>query len=141
MKIPERMSSVEWDSELELKGDTVNRLREILAILFPARTHLYEEIDYLRAQVAQKQRRIDELQDEIIELKRPEPKVVATQAPDGKVTIPAQPRGIEAFKANRRNNPPDEPEAVKGPFETSGEVYSQTMTKTIMEASKYGISR
>jgi len=37
-----------------------------IAALFPYRAHLEDEIDYLRGQLAQKQRRIDELQDRMV---------------------------------------------------------------------------
>lgn len=39
------------------------KLSEIVAVLFPYRTHLEDEVKYLREQLAQKQRRIDEMRD------------------------------------------------------------------------------
>jgi hypothetical protein len=95
----------------------MERFRQFISILFPVRTHIYEEIDYLRAQLAQKQRRIDELQEALIELKRPTPKVQLEQKPDGKM-VPIQPRGIEAYRAARRANPPQETDPVEGPYKT-----------------------
>ena len=56
-------------------------LRSLLLILFPYRQHMTEEIDYLRAQVAQKQRRIDEMQDTLLFYKVPQPKVVEPGGP------------------------------------------------------------
>jgi hypothetical protein len=81
------------------------------------RIHLEEELDYLRAQLSQKQRRNDELQEALIGIAKPKPAIQREVKPDAK-SVPIQPRGIEAFRAQRRANPPEETEAVKGPFKT-----------------------
>lgn len=93
-------------------------LKELMNILFPMRVHLAEEIDYLRAQVAQKQRRIDELQEALIELKKPAPKVIM---PPVETKIVRQPLGIDAVRAARRVNPPEQPEAIEGPYKIEEE--------------------
>jgi hypothetical protein len=89
--------------------------RAILIALFPMRTHLCEEIDYLRSQVAQKQRRIDELQEALIAIKQPAPRVPPTVTESPKFR--QQPLGIDAVRAARRANPPEEPEPVQGAFD------------------------
>ena len=81
------------------------------------RIHLEEEIDYLRAQLSQKQRRNDELQEALIGIAKPKPAIQREVKADAK-PVAIQPRGIEAFRAQRRANPPEETEAVKGPFKT-----------------------
>jgi hypothetical protein len=47
------------------------RLSEIGAFLFPFRAHLEREIDFLKAQLAQERRRVDQLQAGLIDAKRP----------------------------------------------------------------------
>jgi hypothetical protein len=48
-------------------------------------------------------------------LKRPAPRIPLEQP---KSTIRPAVRGIEAVRADRKVNPPDEPEAVEGPYKT-----------------------
>jgi hypothetical protein len=76
--------------------------------LFAYRAHLNEEIDYLKDQLAQRQRRIDELQESLIQIaQKPTMKVQHRQAPDGKLA-PIQPRGWEELRKQRRENPEEE---------------------------------
>ena len=77
-------------------------LADVSAFLFPLRTHLESEIEYLRSQLAQKQRRIDELQDALVVVATPAPKVQFEREPSGKL-IPVQPRGWDAWRAARRS--------------------------------------
>ena len=79
----------------------------VLAAIFPYRTHLEQEIVWLQDQLAQKQRRIDEMQEKLLDLPRAVPKVQYERKPDGKL-VPVQPRGWEAFRAARRANPETE---------------------------------
>jgi hypothetical protein len=76
--------------------------------LFAYRAHLNAEIDYLKDQLAQRQRRIDELQESLIQIaQKPTMKVQYRQAPDGKLT-PIQPRGWEELRKQRRENQEEE---------------------------------
>jgi hypothetical protein len=77
--------------------------------LFPYRAHLNAEIAWLKEQLAQRQRRIDELQESPIEVaSRPSMKVQYERKPDGKLAL-VQPRGWEEYRRQRRENP-EEPE-------------------------------
>jgi len=96
----------------------MNWLRDLLLVLFPYRSHLEQEIEYLRQQLSQKQRRVDELQEKLVELLKPPAKIQFERKPDGKL-VPIQPRGWDAVRAMRRLSPepgPDEPakEQVNG---------------------------
>ena len=46
-----------------------------LALIFPYRTHLEAEICWLQDQLAQKQRRCDELQEALVQIKQPSMKI------------------------------------------------------------------
>jgi hypothetical protein len=83
-------------------------MEHMVPFLFPYRAHLEAEIDWLKAQLAQKQRRMDELQDALIEIKKPSLKIQYERKPDGQM-IPVQPRGWDAYRAFRRAHP-EEPE-------------------------------
>lgn len=83
-------------------------LRQLLGALFPYRRHLEEEINYLRGQVAQKQRRIDELQEALIEHQKLAPKLLKERL----TPIRTQPLGWDAYRENQRHIPP-EPEEEK----------------------------
>ena len=64
------------------------------------RTHLEREVEYLRGQLAQRQRRVDELQDVLAVIATPRP--VAPKSTVN-VTIPAgKPRGWEQYRAVRK---------------------------------------
>lgn len=80
----------------------MNWLKTILDALFPLRRHLFEEVDYLRAQLAQKQRRIDELQDALLA----KPGVYrAESVPRGTKTVEPKPLGWDAFRrANKESH-------------------------------------
>ena len=88
-----------------------------LALIFPYRTHLEAEIVWLQDQLAQKQRRCDELQEALIGAKAPAPRVQYERKQDGKL-VPSQPRGWDAVRMARRENPPEAPEPTEGPFKT-----------------------
>ena len=77
-------------------------LADIAAFLFPLRTHLESEIEYLRGQVAQRQRQVDVLTDALVVVATPAPKVQFERKSDGKL-IPVQPRGWDAWRAARRS--------------------------------------
>lgn len=72
-------------------------LDSLRGFLFPYRTHLEEEVDYLRAQLAQRQRRIDELQESLIEAKTPRP---PAPRPEPKPMPPVKPRGWEKMRTS-----------------------------------------
>lgn len=84
-----------------------------LTWLFPYRAHLEAEIDYLRAQLAQKQRRIDALQESLIEISKPAPRVYLSKD-DPKIQVRVQPKGWDAVRADRKANPEpkEEPDGV-----------------------------
>jgi hypothetical protein len=93
----------------------MNWLRDLLNTLFPYRALVAEELDYLRAQLAQKQRRIDELQDALISSKIAVPvERMRVERP----SIKPAPRGIDEVRAFRRENPPEQPKPEEGPFKT-----------------------
>ena len=87
------------------------------------RLHLEDEIAWLKAQLAQTTKRNHDLEDALIDIKRPVPKVQYERKPDGKL-VPVQPRGWMEYRAHRAANPQDEPEAVEGPFKTEGEPHA-----------------
>jgi hypothetical protein len=68
--------------------------KAFIAILFPYRTHLEEEVDYLRAQLSQKQRRIDEMQEALIAVAKPAPPKPRPEIPP---VAPVK-RGWEAYR-------------------------------------------
>lgn len=76
------------------------KLSEIIAAVFPLRTVLLAEIDYLKSQLAQERRRVDVLQEALAATKRP-----ALFVPAAKVNpiIKPKPVGWEATRAEMRN--------------------------------------
>lgn len=78
--------------------DFYDRLR---VFLFPYRAHLEEEVDYLRAQLAQRQRRVDELQEALIESKTPPAK---TPRSEPRPLPPVKPRGWEEFRRSHKDD-------------------------------------
>jgi hypothetical protein len=75
-------------------------LRTIAGILAPYRAHLCEEVDYLRAQLAQRQRRVDELQEALIDAKAPPVRIARSEpAPP---PPPLKPRGWEEFRRSEQ---------------------------------------
>ena len=75
-------------------------MHELRKFLFPMRYHLLEEVAYLRQQLAQKQRRVDELQDALVEIRKPQPKAVDARTPAP--YIPLKPHGWEAFRKKKQ---------------------------------------
>jgi hypothetical protein len=77
------------------------KLSEVIAALFPLRTALQAEIDYLKSQLAQERRRVDVLQEGLIVAKRPSVLV----APSARVNPAGKPKpvGWEATRAEIRN--------------------------------------
>lgn len=73
-----------------------------LEMLFPYRTHLEAEIEYLHQQLAQHQRRRDELEAVLVDIAKPQPKVQFERQKDGKL-VKVQPRGWDAFRAYQRS--------------------------------------
>ena len=90
-------------------------------MMFGFKKHLEDEIEYLKAQLAQKQRRVDELQEALIAVAKPSPKVVYEKKPDGKL-VKVQPNGWEEVRNYQRNHPEEveEPEA-EGPYKLKDE--------------------
>jgi hypothetical protein len=70
--------------------------------LFPYRTHLEREVEYLRAQVAQQRRRLDEIEGGMLELMRGLGRKEPRREPAKPIAIKA--RGWEAYKAQQRTN-------------------------------------
>ena len=77
------------------------KLSEAIAALFPLRTVLMAEIDYLKSQLAQERRRVDVLQEGLIQAKRPS--VLMTQRAQVNPTTKPKPVGWEATRAEIRN--------------------------------------
>ena len=89
-----------------------------MELLFPCRTHLEAEVEYLRAQLAQKDRRLDEMQQALSsnlkfwqdkskeEVKR---RLIAAQEKKP-LTGQIQPRGWDQVRATMRLNPKPEPQ-------------------------------
>jgi hypothetical protein len=77
--------------------------REFMAILLPYRAHLEDEVDYLRGQVAQKQRRIDEMQATINTFTLGLVKKTAERREP--VSIPNnKPRGWDDYRRTRKHD-------------------------------------
>ena len=76
------------------------KLSDIAALLFPLRTHLEREIAYLQSQLAQERRRVDVLQEGLIQAKRPS---VLIPAPRTTSATRPKPVGWEATRAEIRN--------------------------------------
>ena len=74
---------------------------EIIASIFPLRTVLLAEIEYLKSQLAQERRRVDVLQEGLIQAKRPS--VLMTQRAQVNPTTKPKPVGWEATRAEIRN--------------------------------------
>jgi len=91
------------------------KLSEITEVIFPLRAHLIAEIDYLKSQLAQERRRVDVLQEGLIQAKRPS--VLMTQRAQVNPTTKPKPVGWEATRAEIRN----EPEEVSARPDTWGE--------------------
>jgi len=91
------------------------KLSDIIAFLLPMRTHMLAEIDYLKSQLAQERRRVDVLQEGLIQAKRPS--VLMTQRAQVNPTTKPKPVGWEATRAEIRN----EPETVSAGPDTRGE--------------------
>jgi hypothetical protein len=79
------------------------KLSEFTAFMFPLRTELLAEIDYLKSQLAQERRRVDVLQEGLIQAKRPS--VLMTQRAQVNPTTKPKPVGWEATRAEIRNEP------------------------------------
>ena len=77
------------------------KLSDIIAFLLPMRTHMLAEIDYLKSQLAQERRRVDVLQEGLIQAKRPS--VLMTQRAQVNPTTKPKPVGWEATRAEIRN--------------------------------------
>jgi len=86
-------------------------LSVVKAWLFPYRTHLELEVEYLRAQVAQKQRRVDEFQEMFAKISlravQPRERGAAPVAPEVK------PKGWDEYRARRRGGGEEEVVAVE----------------------------
>lgn len=73
-------------------------LKQLIRILFPFRTHLLEEIDMLRAQLAQRNRRIDELQESLLLIVKPAP---PRPIPTLRTPVNVKPVGWDSVRASR----------------------------------------
>lgn len=91
-------------------------MNRFLAALFPYRTHLEAEIEYLKTLLAQRTRRCDELQEALFKAsERSTAKIIYKQDETGKMTR-VQPKGWDEYRAYRRENPEAEEnsDAVQG---------------------------
>lgn len=80
----------------------MNRLRTFFVLLFPYRTHLENEIEYLKAQLAQERRRADVAHEALIEIKRPVA-AVRVPLPTAGQMIKRTPKGWDATRSVERN--------------------------------------
>jgi len=78
-----------------------NKLDKIRAILFPYRTHLEQEIEYMRDIIASLRRDRDVLENRLYESIHPKPK----ERREPVKMVPVKPKGWEAYKAMRKNEP------------------------------------
>jgi hypothetical protein len=83
------------------KGGNSMKLSDIVAAIFPLRTVLLSEIEYLKSQLAQERRRVDVLQEGLIQAKRPT--VLMTKPAQVNPTTKPRPVGWEATRAEIRN--------------------------------------
>lgn len=74
------------------------KLFELSAFLFPYRTHLERELEYAKTLLAQQTKRADDLQYELVSLKRP---AVLMPRPVGK-PVEVVPKGWDATRAAER---------------------------------------
>ena len=83
-------------------------IRSFIAAIFPYRTHLEAEVEYLRAQLSQRQRRIDELIDAINKVAlRPKEVKVPPPAP-----LPTKPKDWNSFRRINAQKESDETEST-----------------------------
>ena len=82
------------------------KISEIREFLFPLRSALLAEIEYLKSQLAQERRRVDVLQEGLIQAKRPS--VLMTQRAQVNPTTKPKPVGWEATRAEIRNESREE---------------------------------
>jgi hypothetical protein len=73
------------------------KIADLTAALFPYRTHLEHEIDYLKAQLAQERRRVDVL------LEKPKPVTAGGMIQAKKPISSPTPLGWDATRAERRH--------------------------------------
>ncbi len=75
-------------------------------LLFPYRTHLEQEVEWLKSQLAQAHRRLDEYLDiekaSLVPEKKPAPPAKE------KKTVRVQPIGWDAYREDLRRNPPED---------------------------------
>ncbi len=92
----------------DLLEDQVVLLKETLS----AERQLFgEQVDYHRAQISQKQRRIDELQEALIKIKTPIPRPARSESDKHYEPTPI---GWDALRAFKRAHPPEEIEPERG---------------------------
>ena len=88
------------------------RAKEFVDMMFPYRTHLEREIDYLKAQLAQERRRVDVLQEQL----KPQPKpVTAGEMVRHVLRGTIIPKGWDATRAEDRRNAKEPEEVPAGP--------------------------
>lgn len=80
-----------------------------ITTLFPYRTHLEEEVVYLKGQLAQKQRRIDELQEQLVGLLKPAPKTPRSVPPVPAIVA----KGWDGYRASKRGEANDSSEVAQ----------------------------
>jgi len=80
------------------------KLEQIRALLFPYRTHLEQEIEYMRDVIASLRRERDRIEHLLIDSYNPKPK----ERKEAPKLIPVKPRGWDAYRAARKNEPETE---------------------------------
>lgn len=103
------------------------KLTDVRAFLFPYCTHLEAEVEYLKGQLAQKQRRIDEMQDAINKAALKPATVRLQPAPPHAVP----PKGWDAYRVSKRGETND---GIAEITEASGEEESQKHASSTTKA-------
>ncbi len=81
------------------------KFSDIIVAIFPLRSHMEQEIEFLKSQLAQERRRVDVLQEGLISAKRPSVPVSPARV---NPNIKPKPVGWEATRAEMRNESRDE---------------------------------
>ncbi len=86
-------------------------LESISRFIFPYRAFLQEEIEYLKTQLAQKDRRLDQLLSDLVAIKSPRPFIPPPVST--KPLAPVSPKGWDAVRRARQQYILDHPDTEK----------------------------
>jgi hypothetical protein len=100
------------------------KLPELSAFLFPYRTHLEQEIVYLKEQLAQSQRRGDTLQYELTSMKKTT--VLVRSKTDVTPVVPKGWDATRAYERKHRDTREAEPEIIQAGSDAGSEVVGKS---------------